>query len=74
MGLLTKGKLWEGLSDYRKAPGMARALISSGWLAQFKVFNEIRLHNGTVGEKECAWARRFPPGQAQGRGGRNPAV
>ena len=48
IGFSTKGEVWEGLSDYKKAPGMARALISSGWLPQFRVFNEIRLQDGTT--------------------------
>ena len=32
MGFSTKDEVWKGLSDHRKAPGMARILISSGWL------------------------------------------
>ena len=52
--LTTKGEVWEGLSDYKKAPGMAHALINSGWLLYFRVFNEIRLHDGTAAEEESA--------------------
>ena len=29
MGFSTKGKVWEGLSDHKKAPGMARVFIST---------------------------------------------
>ena len=46
---------------------MARVLIDSGWLPQFKVFNELRLHDGTAAEKESAWAQRLPPRQARAR-------
>ena len=75
MGFSTVGEVWEGLSDHRKAPGMARALVKSGWLPQFRVFNEIRLHDGTAAEEESAWARRLLPGQARRRGRRrNPAM
>ena len=82
MGFTTKGEVWKGLSDYKKAPGMARALINSGWLPQYKVFNELRLEDimvaeeeSTVAEEESAWARRLPPGQARRQGRRrNPAL
>ena len=74
MGFLTKGDVAKGLSDYKKAPGMARALINSGWLPQFRVFNELRQEGitateeeTTAAEEESAWAWR------QGRR-RNPAL
>ena len=71
----TKGEVWEELENYKKAPGMARALINSGWLPQFRVFNEIQLHGGTAAEEESAWQRRLSPGQARRRGRRrNPAM
>ena len=70
MGFSTKGDVAQGLSDYKKAPGMARALINSGWLLQFRVFNELRQEDITATEEETtaakeesAWARRLPPGR-----------
>ena len=82
MGFSTKGDVAKGLSDYKKAPGMAWALINSGWLPQFMVFNELRQEDitateeeTTAAEEESAWARRLPPGQAQRQGRRrNPAL
>ena len=58
MDFVTKGDVAKGLSDYKKAPGMARALINSGWLPQFRVFNELRQEDTTAAEEESAWARR----------------
>ena len=83
MGFLTPGAVVKGLSDYKKAPEMARALISSGWLPQFRVYNELRLEEfieteattAAREEEESAWVRRPPPGQARRQGGRrNPAL
>ena len=54
MGFLTQGAVAKGLSDYKKAPGMARALINSGWLPQFRVYNELRLEESTEAEATTA--------------------
>ena len=66
-GFSTKGEVWEGLSDHRKAPGMARASIGSGRLLQFSVFIELRLQESTAAEEESAWVRRLLPGQERRR-------
>ena len=66
MGFLTRGDVAKkGLSDYKKAPGMARAPINSGWLPQVRVFNELSPEDITATEEETtaakeesAWARR----------------
>ena len=76
MSFLTQGAVAKGLSDYKKAPEMARALISSGWLPQFRVYNGLRLeefievqaNTAAREEEESAWARRLPPGQARRKG------
>ena len=40
---------------------MARTLVQSDWLPQFKVFNELQ-HAGSIVEgNSYAWARRPPP-------------
>ena len=51
---------------------MARARINSGWLPQFRVFNELRQEDTTAteaettaAEEESAWAWRLPRGQAR---------
>ena len=67
MGFHTKEEVWEGLSDCKRAPAMARALVSSGWIPQFKVFNELRQQDETTAERESAWARRPPREQARRR-------
>ena len=54
IGFLTKSDVAKGLSDYKKAPGMARALINSGWLPQFRVYNELRLEEFTEAEATTA--------------------
>ena len=84
MGYRSKGAVAKGLSDYKKAPSMARALTSSGWVPQFRVFNELRQEEeeftateaeGTAAEEESAWARRLPPGHPQRQGRRrDPAL
>ena len=40
-GYITKKEVYYGLSYCNIAPDMARALIQSGWLPQFRVFNEL---------------------------------
>ena len=56
MGFVTNGDVAKGLSDFKKAPWMARALINSGWLPQFRVFNELRQEDTTPTEEESACA------------------
>ena len=41
VGFYTKEEVWRGLSDYKRAPAMTRALVNSGWLPQFRVFKEL---------------------------------
>ena len=83
MNFSTPGAVMKNLSDYKKALEMARALISSCWLPQFRVYNKLRLEEfieaeatTTAGEEEeSAWARCLPPGQARRQGRRrNPAL
>ena len=59
-GYTTK-EVFRGLGHHDTAPDMARALIQSGWLPQFRVFNELQ-HTGSSAEgNSYAWARRLPP-------------
>ena len=44
---------------------MARVLIDNGWLPQFRVFNELQLHDGTAAEEESAWAGTGPGPEAE---------
>ena len=62
MGFSTE-EVWEGLSDYKRTLAMTRTLVRSGWLLQFKVFNELRQQDEMTAESESAWARR-PPSRA----------
>ena len=68
MGFLIKSDVAKGLSDYKKALGMAQALINNSWLLQFKVYNKLRLKEfteakaTTAAEEENAWAWCLPPG------------
>ena len=41
-GYTTKEEVHRGLSHHDTAPDMARALVQSGWLPQFRVFNELQ--------------------------------
>ena len=66
MGFVTKDEVGRRLSDYKRAPSMARAQTHSDWLPQFKVFNEIRLQEDAAAEEESAWARRLPPSGRHG--------
>ena len=60
-GYTTKEEVFHGLSRHDTAPDMARALVQSGWLPQFKAFNELQ-HAGSIVEGNgYAWARRPPP-------------
>ena len=75
MGFVTKGDVVKGLSDFKKAPEMARALINSSWLPQLSVFNKLRQEDTTATEEESAWAQHLPPGQARRQGCRwNPSL
>ena len=50
-----------GLRSRETALGMARALVRSGWLPQFRVFQEIRRHYGKDdNDMGRAWSRRPP--------------
>ena len=61
LGYGSAAEVHHGLSHYKTAPGMARALAYSGWLPQFKVFNELR-HVDTIPLiRTHAWSRRLPP-------------
>ena len=43
MGFPTPARVREGLSDPATAPAMAKALTRSGWLQEFRVFEELRI-------------------------------
>ena len=52
LGTFTKEEVWNGLSDYKKSPAMARALVSGGRLPQFRAFNKLRQLDNTAAEGE----------------------
>ena len=60
-----RAKYGKNLATTARRQRWRRFLINSGWLPQFRVFNEIQLHDGTRAEEESAWARRLSPGQAR---------
>ena len=61
LGYSTKEEVHHGLSHQDTAPNMARALVRSGWLPQFRVFNELQRANMIAEDNRHAWARRPPP-------------
>ena len=67
LGYEADADVYRGLSHVDTAPSMARALTQSGWLPQFRVFNQLRLQDTLASEKEHAWARRPPPTPARRR-------
>ena len=62
-GYTTKEEVHRGLSHHDTAPDVARALVQSGWLPQFRVFNELQCASSTTEGNSHAWARRPPPPQ-----------
>ena len=66
-GYTIKEEVHRGLSHHDTAPDMARALVQSGWLPQFRVFNELQYASSTAEDNRYAWARRPPPQPAQRR-------
>ena len=54
MGFTIREEVWDGLSDYKRAPAMARTFTNGGWLPQFWVFNELRQHEDMVTGEESA--------------------
>ena len=47
MCLLTPESVREGLRDPKLAPRMAKVLVRSGWLRDFRVFEELRQFQAT---------------------------
>ena len=60
LGYNTEKDVYHGLSHVDTAPSMARALTQSGWLPQFRVFNQLWRQDNSASDKEYAWARRPP--------------
>ena len=58
IGFYTKEEVREGLSDYKWVPVLARALLNSGWLPQFKAFNKLRQRDVMNAKRDSALARR----------------
>lgn len=67
LGYNTEKDVYHGLSHVDTAPSMARALTQSGWLPQFRVFNQLWRQDNSASDKEHAWARRPPPPAARRR-------
>ena len=66
-GYGTKEEVYRGLAHRDTAPGMAQALVRSGWLPQFRVFSELQSAGTATDGDEHAWARRPPPQAARRR-------
>ena len=60
-GYVTKEEVFRCLSHHDTAPDMARALVQSGWLPQFRVFNELQYTGSGAEGNSYARARRLPP-------------
>ena len=58
---VTKEEVHRDLCHHNTAPDMARALVQSGWLPQFRVFNKLKYAGSDAEGNSYAWARRLPP-------------
>ena len=67
LGYTSAEGIGRGLSHPDTAPVLARALVQSGWLPQFRVFNQLRQQDEEEAHQEHAWSRRPPPLAGPGR-------
>ena len=54
LGYTSKEAVYRGLSHSDTAPRMARTLVQSGWLPQFRTFNQLRRQETSASNTEHA--------------------
>ena len=73
MGYTTISKTKAGLSNPEKANKMAKSLLRSGWLREFRLSEKLRSEEG-LADALAGWERRPPPERHKRRRERQPAL
>jgi hypothetical protein len=73
MGYTTTSEARAGLSNPETAGKMAKSLLHSGWLKEFRLSEKLRLEEG-LADALAGWQRRPPPERHKRRRERQPAL
>jgi hypothetical protein len=73
MGFSSISEARAGLSNPETAGKMAKSLLQSGWLREFRLSEKLRLEEG-LADALAGWQRRPPPERHKRRQKRQPAL
>ena len=66
MGFLLASEVQKGLSNHQTAGKMAKAILRSGWLAEFQLSEQLRMEED-LEKAQVGWTRKPPPERGKGR-------